>query len=88
MLFEAAANELRGGEVAEDDVFGGAPELGTFACEQPDWVDAGLLDEAEEDFGGHGDAGFVVVPGSGGQIEPAREFRTAVFAESLDSDGA
>ena len=53
------------------------------AVQQPRGLDRSHFDDAEDDFGGHGDARLVVVPGAYGQTEPTRHFGPAAFAEQL-----
>ena len=56
---------------------------GPSPVKQPDRVGPGLLDEAEQDFGGHGHAGLVVVPGPGGQAQATCQLGAAVVAEDF-----
>ncbi len=56
------------------------------AGDQVHRVRAGLFNEAEEDFSRNRHTGFVVVPGSCGQIEAAGKLRSAMIAKEILAD--
>ncbi len=60
--------------------------LWPLAGDQVHRVRAGLFNEPEEDFSRNRHAGFIVVPGSCGQVEATGQLRSAVIAKEFLAD--
>ena len=85
-LFEAAPDQLDRRQVGQVRRVIVASEVLPFAGQQPDRVGARLIDECEQDFGRDGYPGFVVVPGSSGEVESSSKLRATMLTEEFLPD--